>query len=1004
MVAVYVVYALIVVPLVEPSAKFRKSKAVASRPSARPRKLDHLFVTGSWELDRPKVIETDQGTLLFDEYEPMDDGRLKLTPCTVICYTEQGKKADSSLSTFSNSAPLESVRRAIVLRAVQGATLNFDRPLNLLKGEVGNLIGGRLDGEITITSPPSEEGRDDEILLVTRNVQLDAHRIWTPHEVRFRYGPNVGTGRDLTIYLGGSKQSGKSEKSGKPSIGLGGVKLLELVHLDRLDLHLNDSGLFGAAQGAKTAGQINGSRREASGAAQKDRAVQVTCRGPLRFDFDRQAISLEDHVDLMRHNLNGPSDQLLCQLLEIYFTDAPANTSKSNDSESKESKNATPNKLTPSKVVATGYPVIIRAASIGIGTRAERLEYDCILRRIWLKDRDKVMFQDRQHNIEAKDLLYTLETQGRLGDLVAVGPGVMHGIVGTRDQTMDIVWQDKVVSRRIENNPVVTFTSQVKIAVKGAGTFRADTLHLYLVEKPRTDDPNKFKLEPDRLHAIGNVNIETPNLSAKLNEAKLWFQMPDRSADEQDAISKSLAASSVASPFTTPGLPSGKDSSATGTKHFVLNGQLVEALVVVDKRPIVDRLVLRGDFKLVEDTSIGKANAASTGQLTVTGNLLELQEGASERPRAALLGGPAEVSARGMSIRGDRFHVYPADNVLDIVGPGDATFPPKGLADTNKSPTLLPASSPGKIRWKKQMHFDGEIASFEGSVVVNLNRPNPNGDYRGVAMGDVVQTRLTKRIDFRQPDSQGSVSLEELAFEGWGFFEVEQSDAAGQKKLSQQIQVKQLTINQTTGEIRGEGPGWLRGIHRGRVEQTKGAQMLPVSKSGLNFIRVDFAHTLAGNLHHRQLEFLQGTKTLYGPVDSWEDSLDKYADRDLPANAVVMTCDRLAVAQMDPENSTDQIEIEATGNARVEGSAFSATGGRISYAHAKDQIVLEGYGRTAATLAFQKQPGSPPSNVSAMKIMYWPSTKQFELDNLEKSNFFDVGQFRGIGAGVNKPR
>src|SRR5262245_10665653 len=115
-VAVYLLYSFVLVPFVEPSAKLTARSTTVPRAPARTRKLDHLLPPGSWELNRPtKIIETDQGTLLFEDYKPMPDGRLKLTRCTVIGYVEQGKSAEGN-----------SERREIVLRAPDGAILSFD--------------------------------------------------------------------------------------------------------------------------------------------------------------------------------------------------------------------------------------------------------------------------------------------------------------------------------------------------------------------------------------------------------------------------------------------------------------------------------------------------------------------------------------------------------------------------------------------------------------------------------------------------------------------------------------------------------------------------------------------------------------------------------------------------------------------------------------------------------------------------------------------------------------
>jgi hypothetical protein len=213
-VAAYFLYALLIVPMIEPTLKKGPRAEALPRPPSRARKLQHLFPPGSWELDRPKVFETDEGMLLFDDYQPLPDGNLRFTRCTVIGYVEQTAKGASATNTVS--------RRPVMLRADEGALLKFDRPLDVLRGQFGRLKGGRLLGAVTITSPPSNPSQDDAIRIATRNVQLDSHRIWTPHEVDFQYGMNTGHGRDLNIYLAPSSKSSDEQ----PGLGIGGIRLL----------------------------------------------------------------------------------------------------------------------------------------------------------------------------------------------------------------------------------------------------------------------------------------------------------------------------------------------------------------------------------------------------------------------------------------------------------------------------------------------------------------------------------------------------------------------------------------------------------------------------------------------------------------------------------------------------------------------------------------------------------------------------------------------------------
>jgi hypothetical protein len=267
-----------------------------------------------------------------------------------------------------------------------------------------------------------------------------------------------------------------------------------------------------------------------------------------------------------------------------------------------------------------------------------------------------------------------------------------------------------------------------------------------------------------------------------------------------------------------------------------------------------------------------------------------------------------------------------------------------------------------------------------------------------------VNAELTKRVDFMHVDQAGVVELAEAAFDGWGFLQMEMFEPTGDRKLFEQLQVLELTVNQVTGVIRGRGPGWLRGVHRGKDLLTGDPNGVPppTAKSGLNFLRVDFERELSGNLHQQRMEFLNGTKTLYGPARTWDDSLDQDQSQ-FPAGTIHLTCDRLAVARSG-DGGADAVELEAVGNAHIQGDNFVATGGRVSYVRVKDQFILEGDGRNDARIEFRPQPGAQPSQLAAGKILYWPKTRQCKFEDLRPTDLYDLGQLRGRGAPTIQPR
>ena len=194
----YFLYALLAVPLIEPSAigpsgdhvSDERIKAAGNRHNDQLEELAFWFKPGDWELQTPKVLESPDGILLMNEYKTLPDGRVELKPCTMIF-----------LSKSSDIPDEERRRRAMILRAPQGAILEFDTPFDLKQAKIGKLVGGQLLGDVTIHSDQRLPGPEDDLFISTREVKLTETEITTPERVDFRMGPNYGQGRDLIVLL-----------------------------------------------------------------------------------------------------------------------------------------------------------------------------------------------------------------------------------------------------------------------------------------------------------------------------------------------------------------------------------------------------------------------------------------------------------------------------------------------------------------------------------------------------------------------------------------------------------------------------------------------------------------------------------------------------------------------------------------------------------------------------------------------------------------------------------
>ncbi len=251
----YWAYALTAVPLIEPPAP---KQSIASGGAQKPAptvddmqrdEIKPLFRRGDWELDpeKTKVLESDRAMLLFQRYSPLGGDKVEITPCTIVFLSD---------GAAENAA--QRIRQSIVLQAPR-AVLHFDRDLDQQPREA-KLLDGQLDGKILIRSDWKRPGPEDDLLIVTSNVQLDQQRIFTPERVRFNWGPHFGSGQGMEIKL-------LPGKSGTTGLDVAGIASFELRHLERLHLELGPEGQSLLAGPEKGTGPI--CRNGPEGAAHK---------------------------------------------------------------------------------------------------------------------------------------------------------------------------------------------------------------------------------------------------------------------------------------------------------------------------------------------------------------------------------------------------------------------------------------------------------------------------------------------------------------------------------------------------------------------------------------------------------------------------------------------------------------------------------------------------------------------------------------------------------------
>ncbi|MCO6455051.1 MAG: hypothetical protein J5I93_07100 [Pirellulaceae bacterium] len=506
----YWAYSLLAVPWIEPSLATRPADdhrpATAAAPAARQDPLAELFAEGSWELGNPKLLKTDQGMLLFEDYRPIGGNQLELRPCTLVFFVDGKLGEQPAPGTGAGQ------RRALVLRAPQRAVLEFEGDVDLLKARLGRLRGGRLEGDVLVYTAPDAPDSAQHLRIATRNVQISQQRIWTPHELDFQFGPHHGRGRQLTVQLGSPDRVAAARPSGKSPAA---VQWLELSHVEKLSLLLpgdlepqrppaaspGNAGAGLGREGAESAAEsviVAESAAESATAAERMPAqdagpaltpVELTCEGPFRFDFQQQAASFERNVDVIRLRPEGPSDALKCHRLTILFRKAAADgaaaavpDAAANVAADGKRAGSGLGAMQIDRVVAVGAPVQLNLFSFDSDVRAELLEYRFATRTLHVRDSRGVRLRQQHHHVTAPELEYQLaESAQGLGRLWASGPGQFVSHAAEQGlPPLEASWNGQLRLVPDGQEHVLSLDAGARARLDNLGGFSAQRLYFWL--------------------------------------------------------------------------------------------------------------------------------------------------------------------------------------------------------------------------------------------------------------------------------------------------------------------------------------------------------------------------------------------------------------------------------------------------------------------------------------------------------------------------------------------
>ena len=1044
-------YALVAVPWIEPSPPVAKAAGTDTPLPNVPRgkELAVLFPPRSrqfrdgkdinsndefwkavdekepWQLHDAKIINNGgQGMLLWQKYQNNANGWVDLTPLTVIFISDENE-----------TDPAVRLQHAVVLEVPEGANLHFDRPLDLNKGGIGRLIEGRLRGPVRVRSRGKRPDHQDDLLVLTHDVDLSEQRVTTANDVDFQWGLNSGRGRQMEIKLLPRLGPRVANQDG-PNIG--GIEQIQFEHVERLHLDMGSGSAAGPAGGsAAPVARSQPAGPPKLGALSAHAApVEITCRGPFRFNLIEQKATFRDQVDVLRIQPNGPCDRMSCELLSIYFA-RPAQLPGG----APPSKQHAPGfDLKPARLEAQGTPTTVTAPMDHVQARAERLQYNLLDGQIYLQDTQEVTLQKDANEIHSQSLRYTPGPPNHTGQfqLLAAGPGWLRGDMADRPgQQLEAHWREKLEARPQDRNEVISFIGGAMLKFQAMGQLNARDIHFWLHESP-PDAAGKSSFQPDRLLAEENVVGSSPQFSTKVDRLEAWFTSLPAVAAAAPAVGAAVAgagqvanAAQAANPphaaapepyvpsTTTPSPPTslpGQEGGATAPAvaqsppasppggqdpavatdrqaHMEISGRLLQARVLLRDQQHGEL----SEVTVIDNVKLQETQTALPGDLPllVTGQWLHATEASSPQSKITVKGEPAHMEGRGMSLTGPNIHIDRGANVLTMEGPGRM----EKFLDRDLENRPLKQAGTVRIDWQKGMVFDGRKAHFQDSVNVTANS----------------QLLVTGWLDvcFQQPISfsnarqqqQPPPAVERLIC-GDGVFIENRSVEAGQQVSYERMQLKNLDLNNISGDFHGDGPGWLVSVRRGGngafampggplAGPGQAATTRPVAfgptplrtsdPNQLTCIHLRFMKSLTGNKIRKEIVFHGQVCTAYAPVPSWTATLDSDDPKRLGPKAVVLHCDNLEVDDMSPVSGSSggNVEMTALDNVIVEGTNFTARSARATYTQAKDLMILEGDGRSDAELFKQDGgEGTPASRFGAQKILYFLKTNQVNAEGV----------------------
>lgn len=730
----FAAYQVLAVPFLEPTVEKSETVWVSPTLPKTAQWWEEFFIEGAWQRKSPKVIQTKRGILLFEEREQVSETRWRLKPLTILI-----PQSDSA-----------SGKRAVFIENPDGAEIQFKSVPDWVSGEAPPVVNCQMKGEIRLYSPPEDPTKDNGLLVQTRDLSIDKRKIWTLHPIKMQIGNSAIEGRDLAIRLDQELLTDSNDSASKIDTPFNGLDSLELIYVDRVQIGLSSGGLWPSD--------------EVPNARNRSAYATLQCGGSFVFQFHQSQAIFKNGVH-MEHVVEGlPVDTFDCNELKLQVGWAGKATPSATNQTAQSGSNSAD--WTVERVEATGAPsrnandftrwIKLAAPGMLAEAQGQHLVMDFLTGEVTLSNRlpraasnetspaylrrESVRVWSPEVQYKTPNSILTndpAKRSKRLGALLAKGTGLAE--FDSKDETWKLSWGNSLLVRPDGDKDLVQIEGSANASSPSQGRFTAEKLFVWLTP---VDDAMSLQLAPlypdgkvpmaipDRMHAMGDVIIHSPQIRAQVESMQVWFSYPLTTAPtavESTSVQPVASTSSVPSQSVTPNenpatqplqsqpsvtlLPptspitqppgfAGKNRNASNntvgaasqsrggpwttskaTPMNVTAKTLIAKVMRVGEETRIEDLNLEGNFTLTKD----QLTDESPWPFTSTGEKLRISQVSQDAYDVNIVGAPATVKIGSGQVVAPELQLSQNEHQFWIDHPGTMVLPLEAMQKANNN-------------------------------------------------------------------------------------------------------------------------------------------------------------------------------------------------------------------------------------------------------------------------------------------------------------------------------